>query len=160
MKSLLISLLAISSLNISICAQEPPPKAKTIIVKGINYSQILEILLDKKIEIEKRDAELQTVRTGPIVYPRYYNGAYKMDIRVKDSTAYFSGLWVAPYETQFASLLVGSHINDPKWDNSQFIYNRCDRKGRPLKKSIDGYPFWLMVDFVKSLGKEVEYKTD
>jgi len=39
---------------------------------------------------------------------------------------------------------------------------RCaaDKKGRPQAKSMDGYPFWLMNNFVKTLSKELEYKTE
>jgi hypothetical protein len=140
-------------------AQSPiPPKAKAILVKNMSYMEVLNALFDKGYTIESKDAELQTAITTPIVYKKYWNGAYKIQLRVKDSVARFTGIYQCPYETQFASLLVGREIQAGKWDNNTFIYNRCDKKGRPLVKSVDGYPFQLMNDFVVGLGKEVAYK--
>lgn len=145
---------------ISVLAQEIPPKAKVIVIKNMGYQQVLDALLTKGYEIESRDAELKTVRTGAIVYPRYWNGAYKINVRVKDSVAYFSGIYLCPYETQLTSLLVGVKLNEAKWDNNHFIYNRTNKKGQPQVKSMEGYPFWLMNDFVKTLSTEIEYRTD
>lgn len=150
-------ILLLSTFAIVCCAvsAQIPPKAKTIIVKNVGYLEVLNLLLDKGYTIESKDSDLQTATTAPIKYPRYWNGAYKIQVRVKDSTARFTGVYMCPYDTQFASLLLKQSINEAKWDE---VYNRCDRKGRPQEKSMDGYPFHLMNDFVVSLGKEVAYE--
>jgi hypothetical protein len=140
--------------NFFTASAQIPPKAKNIIVKNMSYAEVLSTLLDKGYTIESRDAELQTAVTTPIVYPRYWNGAYKIQVRVKDSAAYFSGVYQCPYETQFTSLLLKQPVQKGNWES---VFNRTNKKGEPQKKSMDGYPFHLIDEFVKTLGKEVSY---
>lgn len=152
MKCLIVALLLFFNFFLTYAQ---PPKVKTIIVKNIGYADALNALLDKGYTIESRDAEMHTASTTPIKYPRYWNGAYKIHVRVKDSTAYFTGTFQCPYDMAFASLLLKQSVNEAKW---QPTFNRCDKKGRQQPKSMEGYPFVLMNDFVVSLGKEVNYE--
>jgi len=142
-----------------LCAksQTIPPKANVIIVKNVSFLEMCNSLLDAGYGIEKKDPELQIVQTEPIRYPKYYNGAYKIKIRIKDSTAYVSGIYQCPYETQFTSLLLGTNIQPGKWDNKDRIFHHTNKKGQTLTKSIPGYPFLLMNDFAESLNKTIEY---
>lgn len=130
-----------------------PPGAKTIIVKGVAFSEVCNALLDSGYSLEKKDAELQVVRTEPKVYPKYWNAAYKINIRVKDSVAYITGTFTAPYEQIFTS---AANKTDPLWNNDP-VYNHTNKKGKPYPKSMIGYPFILMNRFAQCFGKEVTY---
>ena len=141
-------------------SQMIPPKAKTIVVKGVTFTEVLNALLDKGYGIEKKDTDLQTARTEAIKYPRYWNGAYKINVRVKDSTAYFTGIYKCPYDTQLFSGALAQNEKDKPWDVSDFIYHATNKKGETQAKHMIGYPFLLMNDFVKGLGKQLEYKTE
>jgi len=37
------------------------------------------------------------------------------------------------------------------------VYNHVNRKGETFPKSMTGYPFLLINDFAKNLGKEITY---
>lgn len=117
-----------------------PKNAKVISVKGVGYEEVVHRLLDSGYVIEKRYNDLQTAKTEPRQYPKYWNAKYVLSVRVKDSIAYLSGTIVAGELFQ----------NDP-------ISNHVNRKGETLPKSIYGYPFLLMNKFALSFNKPVEY---
>ncbi len=64
---------------------------KTIIVKGVSFMEVCTNLLDKGYSIDKKDTELQTVKTEETQYPKFWNAKYRINVRVKDSVAYISG---------------------------------------------------------------------
>lgn len=72
-----------------------PSKAKTIIVKNVSFLDVCNSLLDNGYLIEKKDNDLQTVRTEAKQYPKYWNAAYVINVRVKDSVVFFSGTFSA-----------------------------------------------------------------
>lgn len=128
----------------SLCLSQPKG-AKTIIVKGVGFFEICNALLDSGYVIEKKDNELQTAVTELRVYPRYFNAYYKINIRVKDSTAYISGSFTGPGKTG------GLFKDEP-------IENMINKKGKVLKTSISGYPFSLLYEFAASFKKEIDFK--
>jgi|SRR5688572_33339120 len=130
--------------HLSSSGQAIPSKANTILVKGVSFTEICTALLDAGYSIEKKDSELQTVRTEPKKYPKYWNATYVVNIRVKDSTAYISG--------KFTGASGGLFKDDP-------IYNHTNKKGETHEKSMFGYPFLLLNEFAQSFKKEVSYQT-
>lgn len=93
--------------------------------------------------IESKDTELLTARTAQRKYPKYWNGVYLVNIRVKDSCVYISGLFTSPPSG-------GLFVNEP-------IINRTDSKGQTKPKSIDGYVFLIMDQFARSLRGQITY---
>lgn len=130
-----------------------PRNAKTIVVKNVSFADVCGQLLDKGYSIEKKDDQLQTLRTENRKYPKLWNAAYKIDIRVKDSTAYISGTYTAPYEDP---LTIAAAKREPLWNNEP-IYHRTSSKGKPQSKSLQGYAFGLLNEFALSFNKPVEY---
>lgn len=141
MRIILIIIIVFTHSIICYC-QTIPPNANTIIVKNISFMQICNALLDAGYTIEKKDNELQTARTEPKAYPKYWNGKYRINVRVVDSVAFLSGTFT----------LGGGELfkDDP-------IYHHTNKKGKPYPKSGIGYPFILLNDFAKSLKREIEY---
>jgi hypothetical protein len=146
MKALLFLLLPV------ICTAQVPRNAKTIIVKGVTFEQVCEQLLDKGYNIEKKDDQLQTVRTEAKKYPKYWDAAYKMDIRVKDSAAYITATYSSPFEN--------TSPNQRSLFDNERVYNHTDKKGNPHVKSLSGYAFGLVNEFVLSFRKQVEYRVE
>ena len=130
-----------------------PKNANTIVVKGVSFIEVCNKLLDSGYTLESKDAELQAARTEPKVYPRYWNAAYKILVRVKDSTAYFKGTFTSPY---VHLLTKAANKTDPLFNNDP-AYNHVNKKGMTYPKSIIGYPFLLINKFVLSFNKPVEY---
>lgn len=130
------------------------PNANTIIVKGVGFGQVCNALLDSGYVIDKKDNDLQTVRTESKEYPKMYNAAYKISVRVKDSVAYITGTFIAPYD-QFLTPAAGK--SDPLFNNDP-VYYHCNKKGKPYPKSLAGYPFLLINNWAKCFGKELEYQ--
>lgn len=136
----------------AISVAQIPRNAKTIIVKNVSFTEVCNQLLDKGYILDKKDDQLQTVRTEPKVYPKGWNAAYKMDIRVKDSTAYITATYTAPYDQVLAS----AAKQDPLWNNDPVYYD-TNKKGKPFLKSLPGYAFGWVNEFALSFGKPVEY---
>lgn len=136
-----------------LCTAQIPRNANTIIVKGVSFSEVCSQLLDKGYSIDKKDDQLQTVRTEPKKYPKYWNAAYKINIRVKDSLAYISATFTAPYENP---LTPAANKQEPLWNNDP-VTNRTNNKGKPQSKSLEGYAFSLVNEFALSFNKPVEY---
>lgn len=122
-----------------------PPKAKTIVVKGVSFNEVCNKLLDSGYSIDKKDTELQTVRTEERQYPKYWNAKYRINVRVKDSIAIFSGT--------FTGADGGLFKDEP-------VYYHTNNKGKQYPKSLIGYPFLIINDLVKSFNKPIEYKTE
>lgn len=129
-----------------------PKDAKTIIVKNVTFTEVCSQLLDKGYAIEKKDDQLQTVRTEPKKYTTW-NAAYVINIRVKDSTAFITATFTAPYENPLTS---NAAKQEPLWNNEP-VYNRTNKKGVPQSKSMQGYAFKAVNEFALSFNKPVEY---
>lgn len=140
MKCLLFSLLLLPALSYS---QTMPPSVNTIVVKGVTFKQVCMSLLDSGYVIDKKDNDLETVSTKPKDYPKLWNATYVINVRIKDSAAYFTGTFTAPPEG-------GLFYNEP-------VYNHCKKNGQPLPKSMIRYPFMIMNNFVTSFNKEIQY---
>jgi hypothetical protein len=129
-----------------------PPKANQIIIQGVGFTELCTRLLDAGYQIEKRDTELQTVKTEPKIYPKSWNAAYKISARIKDSTAILSVTYTAPWNKS----LLGTN-SDPLWKDDQ-SYHHTNKKGVTYPKSLMGMPFMLTNEFALSFGKPIEYK--
>jgi hypothetical protein len=138
-------------LLLSLTVQAQPPKAKTIIIKGTTFTEVCSKLLDNGYSIEKKDEQLQTARTEHKMFPKH-NAAYRIDIRVKDSTAFITGTFTAPYD-QF--LTPAARKVDPLWNNDPAYY-QSNKKGKPT--TLPGIAFDKIKEFALSVGKEVEYQ--
>lgn len=123
--------------------QNIPADANTIVVKNVTFTEICNALLDSGYVIDKKDSELQTVRTEARQYPKYWNATYKVNVRVKDSAAYISATFTAPPE--------GGLFKD------EIVTNQTNKKGATFKKGMWGYIFLLINDFALSFKKEVSY---
>lgn len=130
-----------------------PNKANTIVVKGVTFDEVCSALLDKGYFIEKKNEGLGTVKTEIRVYPKRYNAAYIVNVRIKDSAAYFSGTFTAPYEQPFTS---AASKMEPLWNNDPVVAT-VNKKGELNAKSLQGYPFSLIDELAKSFGRPVEY---
>ena len=115
------------------------PDANTIIVKNVGFNQVCNALLDSGYKIEKKDADLQTVRTEAKQYPKYWNATYTVDIRVKDSTAFIT----AKSHSTFGEMEIS---------------NNCNKKGESRPKSMITYPFLLLSSFATCFKQEVTYE--
>jgi hypothetical protein len=134
-------LLAIILFAASAKAQDVPCGATTIVVRNISFNSICSTLLDSGYLLDRKDADLQTVSTQPRAYPKRFSATYVINVRVKDSAAYFTTTFTAPKD--------GSIVR-----NEPSTY-KCKKNGKPID-NIFTYPFMLLDSFVKGLGK-VEY---
>lgn len=120
------------------------PKANVIVVKGVGFKQVCNALLDSGYIIERKDNDLQTARTEHKMYPKYWDATYSIDIRVKDSVAYFTAKFTSPSDGK------GLFKDEP-------VYNLVNGKGVTHSKSLVAYPFTLIQRFTQGFGKPVEY---
>lgn len=107
--------------------------------------EVCNLLLDKGYTIDKKDNDLQTVKTEETQYPKLWNAKYRINVRVKDTVAYISGTFTG----------AGGEIF--KDDPVEYITNR---KGEPFSKHIATYPFLLIKEFAETLNKsrqEISY---
>lgn len=131
---------------------QPVAKAKTIAVTGISFNEICTALLDSGYAIEKRDNELQTIRTEDKVYKRYFNAAYKINVRIKDSIAYFSATFTCPFDQWLSGKNAAPlFLNEP----AQCVLTR---NGEIREKSMTGYAFSEMNRFAISFGRPARYE--
>lgn len=151
MKAILLSLLLMPIISIG-QTQAIPSKANQIIVKGVTFAELCSKLLDAGYLIEKKDTDLQTVKTEPKIYPKGWNAAYKIYARVKDTSIYISATLTAPW----SQALTGS-VKDPLWRDDP-SYHHTNKKGVTHTKSLVGMPFMWANEFALSFGKPVEYK--
>lgn len=119
--------------------QSIPPGSNTIVVHGVTFIQVCNSLLDSGYTIDKKDNDLQTVSTKRKTFPRFWNAEYDIVVRVKDSTAYFIGY-------SYSSIL-----------DRERVYQHTNKKGKVYPKSLLGYPFRLIDQFVKCFNKPVRY---
>lgn len=123
-------------------------KDNTIRVKGVDFLQVCNVLLDAGYVIEKKDNDLQTVKTE--FRPgkdknRYMNLC--LIIRVKDSVAIITGQW---YNTLFD----GARIAGQEQTLSNSTYKIENTSGNP--KAC----FKEMNEFASRLGKDLLYSKD
>ncbi len=118
------------------------PDANVIVVKRITFLEFCNALLDSGWTIDKKDNDLQTVRTEPKDYPKYWNGKYLITARVKDSIVYISGFFT----------LGGGEIF-----KGEPVSNQTNKNGKTYPKSAYSYPFLLINQFALSFKKEVSY---
>ena len=124
-------------------AQEIPPNANTIAIKGVTFKQVCMTLLDSGYLIDKKDNDLETVSTAPRDYPKLWNATYVISMRIKDSTCYFTATFTAPPGG-------GLFYNEP-------AYNHCKKNGQPLTKSMIRYPFMILNNFVSAFNRQIEF---
>jgi hypothetical protein len=124
-------------------SQNIPKDANTIIVKGVGFLQVCNNLLDSGWVIEKKDSELQTVRTESRDYPKYWSAKYCITIRVKDSVAYIGGLFT---------------LGSGEIYKGEPVSNQTNKKGITYPKSAFSYPFLLINQWAKSFNKEITYQ--
>lgn len=134
----LISFILVSQL--SVFSQNILKDANVIIVKGVDFKEVCNALLDSGYTIDKKDNELQTASTEAKSYPKYWSLNYVVNIRIKDSSAYISGK------------IYGSPLI-----NYEPIFNHCKKSGQTYPKSAYGYPFILLNNFALGFKKEVSY---
>jgi len=125
--------------------QNAPKNAKTIVIKNVSFLQVCNALLDSGYTIEKKDNDLQTAKTELREYDKYWNAYYSINIRVKDSIVYISGLLTGPGKTG------GLFKDEP-------ITNQVNKKGETLYKSLFGYAFLKLYNFAQSFKKEIEFQ--
>lgn len=138
MKKILVALILIPFWGISQNNND-----NIIKVKGVDFIQVANALLDSGYYIEKKDSELLTIKTEAKQYPQFWNAMYTINIRIKDSTAYISGTFTAPPD--------GSLFKD------ETITCLKNKKGILQTKSLSGYAFSLLDTFAKSLKGEISY---
>jgi hypothetical protein len=124
----------------SIYSQSILKDANVIIVKGVDFKEVCNALLDSGYTIDKKDNDLQTASTEAKSYPKYWDLKYVVNIRIKDSSAYISGK------------IYGSSLI-----NNEPTYNHCKKNGESYPKSAYGYPFILLNNFALGFKKEVSY---
>jgi len=112
-------------------------------LRPVSFNQVANALLDAGYLIDKKDNDLQTLKTEAKQFPKYWDAKYVINIRVKDSVAYITG------RIHAATIFT----DDPS-------YYQTNNKGALFEKGLFGYPFSLMIDFAKSLGGTIEYKKD
>lgn len=120
-----------------------PANANTIIIKGVTFKQVCMSLLDSSYVIDKKDNDLETVSTKAKDFPKLWNAEYVINVRVKDSAAYFTATFTAPPGG-------GLFYNET-------AYNHCKKNGQPYPKSMARYPFMLMNTFITCFNKNIEY---
>ena len=91
-----IQLLCFVAFTLKTIAQEIPKNVNVILVKGVSFKDVCNRLLDSGYSMQTKDNYLQTVRTEPKQYPKYWNAIYVVNVRVKDSVAFISGTITAP----------------------------------------------------------------
>lgn len=143
---LMLPVLAMAQTN-----PRPPKGANLITVKGISFQQVCQQLVDMGYSIEKKDNELQTVRTEYKEYSKSWNAAYRLNVRVKDSIAYINGHYSAPWWL--------TEKKDRLWDDAP-IWNQTKSKGETNSRGMQGYAFGKMNEFATSLKGQIEYKIE
>ena len=128
--------------------QKIPNESNLIIVKGIKFIDVCNSLLDSGYVIEKKDSELGTIKTELRQYEKYWNSGYYFQIRVRDSIGYFKCYFTGPLTSQ-----------NPLFKDERCYY-MTNKKGVFQEKSLFGYPFMVMFNFLKSLGGEIECKIE
>lgn len=114
-----------------------PKGTNTIAVDGVGYMEVCKALLDSGYLIGYKDNDLQTAKTEPRDYPKYWDGKFVINVRVKDSIAYFTArFWVG---NLFA--------NEPV----EYFWKKIN------PKSMVGVPFFMVDNFAKSFNKPVHY---
>lgn len=71
--------------------QDIPKKANTIIIKGVDFLEAANKLLDAGYPIDKKDNDLQTVVSEPQVLKKFATAYITISIRIKDSSAHIFG---------------------------------------------------------------------
>lgn len=155
MKKYSKKMLIILSINIySICAftQTIPKDANLMKVKGISFLQVCNLLLDSGYIIEKKDNELQTVKTEIKEYAKSFNGAFYLQIRVKDSIAFIRAYFTAPWWDPFTR---AANKTDRLWTNELACYT-TNNKGK-FRNTLYSYPFVQMIELFKGVCNNCEY---
>lgn len=131
----------------------PVKNNNTIIVKGVEFAKVKEVLLDAGFFLDQQSAEDGTIitkRKGFCECPNkeFYQLVYY--IRVKDSIVTIKGKFSQAAQVK----LFNDHPNtDDKDDFSDVFYWKS-------KNTSYNYLFGIMMGFAKSLnGSGIEYKT-
>lgn len=124
--------------------QNAPKGANTIIVAS-TFNEACIKLLDAGYFIDKKDSTLGTIVSSP-KYIKKVDGNIIIQVRIKDSLAYISGL------------LNQNIAYNGRYGTVDFKeYSAIENKG--MKNSPAKQFFNAMEDFAKSFNKRVDYKT-
>lgn len=148
----MLKILFILMFPFSLKAQTVPNGANLIKVKSVAFIQICNFLLDSGYTIEKKDDELQTIKTEMKEYEKSFNGAFYIQIRIKDSVAFIRGYFTAPWWDPFTS---ASKKTDPLFKNDLAVYS-SNKKGK-FRNNLSSYPFMRMIELFKGLNTDIEY---
>ena len=131
-------------LLLSFISSAQPKKANTIIVKGVQFKEVANALLDAGYEIAKSDSSLGTIKTeyklgtGELKYVKV-----SIFVRIKDSVATITGKW---YNTIVMNAFASKFTTE---DNESLI----------VQNTNGGYKlcFQEMNKLALSFNKPVEY---
>jgi len=121
MKKLLIFLLIVPFF--ALC-QETPKGVNTISVQPITFDQLVTAILAKNIIIEKKDIQDKTIVTEFVSDKGF---AYRLYIRVNDSSAFITGQLKLTYSMKFLNA-----TSDP---NKTYPIENRGMKGSELRKA-------------------------
>lgn len=122
--------------------QEIPKGANQIIVKGVSYDDLLNRLLDNGFAIQRKDAELKTVRTEFKKLTAKGSVSYFLDARVKDSVAVITGEWV---NRLFAGTIYDSNVTTVIANTKAPVPRDCFKAMNEFAMSLKGTNQYLVV---------------
>lgn len=131
-----------------------PKNCKTIIVKNVGFNEVCNLLLDSGYIIERKDNDIKTLVTEMKPYGKKFNAAYKINVRIKDSIAYISGYFTAPYDKFTMQLIQGNTV--PLFDNEPVIA-ALDKKGELKMNTLTGFAFSKILLLAESFKKQIEF---
>lgn len=121
-----------------------------IIVSGVSFDSVIYKLLDAGYFIDKRDSTLKTVTTLPKRFFEKPSSNMYLQIRVRDSVAYITGM--------FNMDVVMNNVLGLDLTFDYRSFDPIENKG--MKGSVMKISFIKMDEFAKSFNKPVEYKKE
>ena len=142
----IILLLLIPAFSFS---QDIPKKSNTILIKGVQYSTIINALLDKGFTIEKSDSVYKTAQTNYMNW-KMPNGKESIDdwciiVRVKNDTAIIKGKW-------YSYIGLTRHLGESKKEPGPGDIYDAEYTWGANKKIFES-----LNDFAKKLNGEITY---
>lgn len=120
-----------------------PKKSNTINIKGVDFKEAVNQLLDQGYSIAKMDSSFQIISTSPQTIK---NVAVVFNLRVKDSTLNIRGTW-----DDLISVRIGA---------AEVRVMSEPIRNIGMKGSSANIAFAAMNKFAQSFGKDVEYKVN
>lgn len=107
-----------------------PKGANVIKIKDASFKEIATALLDAGYSFYKIDSNYQTLRTE-LKYIKDYLIQIRLEVRVKDSTAFLKGAWESPASS---GLLM---IENQKWKSAQITFGEMNRFALSFNKPVE-----------------------